>query len=154
MYSYSMTQPEVEKYDNTKYRVPFCIEQVEVGEGEDATQQYRARALFCAKSPSLTDVRALIVGVLNQDVGAYIHNHYDSGTQQTFQAMLSIEGFPVATKTEIKTIFPWVQSCLRYYYTKKTEIMASNTPELIFWEFGQFDATKPGVSLGSIIGVL
>ena len=151
MYSYSMTPPEVEKYDNTKYRVPFCIDQVEVGEGEDATQQYRARELFCAKSPSLTDVRALIAGVLNQDVGAYIHNHYDSGTQQTFQAMLSIEGFPEATKTEIKTIFPWIQSCLGYYYTKKAEVLASDTPELIVWDFSTFDASEPHVSLEALM---
>lgn len=152
MYSYSMNQPEVERYDNTKFRVPFCIEQVKVGEGEDATQQYRARESFFSKNPNLAEKRALIAGALNQDIGAYVYGHYDPGTQQTFQAMLAMDDIPEETKTAIKTVFPWVHSCLGYYYTKKAEILASNTPELIVWDFSQFDATKPEVSLSSIVG--
>jgi len=151
MYSYNMNQPEVEKYDNTKFMVPFCIEQVAIGEGEEAVQQYRARELFTAKSPSLAEKRTLIAGALNQDVGAYIYEHYDPGTQQTFQAMLAMDDTPEETKTAIKTVFPWVQACLKYYYKNKAEILKSNIPELIVWDFSQFDAAKPDVSLGSIV---
>jgi hypothetical protein len=147
-----MEKPEVEKYDDTRFRVPFCIEQVTMGEGEDEIQQYRSRELFPAKYPNLAEMRSLIAKELNQDVGAYVYDHYDPGTQQTFQAMLAIDEIPEETKTAIKTVFPWVQSCLGYYYTKKTEILESNTPELVTWDFSQFNATKPDVSLGSIVG--
>jgi len=151
MYSYSMDQPNIEKYDDQQYRVPFCIEQVTVGEGEEGTQQYRARSLFVLKNPSLAEKQALIARKLNEDIGAYIYGYYDAGTQQTFQAMIAMDDVPEETKTAIKAIFPWIQSCLGYYYTKKAEILASSTPELIMWNFSQFDTTKPDVSLSSIV---
>jgi len=154
MYSYSTEKPSVEKYDAQQYRVPFCIEQVTVGEGADAVQQYRARELFVSKNPSLAEKQALIARKLNEDVGAYIYGYYDPGTQQTFQALIAMDDIPEDTKSAIKTIFPWIQACLGYYYTIKANILSSDTPELVTWDFGQFDATKPDVSLAAVVGGL
>ena len=156
MYSYSTALPTVEKYDKTQYRVPFCIEQITITNNEGEEQQYRARTLFISSSstnnlPILEERRNLITKELNKDVGTYINNHYDPGTQQTFQAMISMDNIPEEIKTSIKTIFPWIQSCLGYYYTKKSVILSSNNPELIIWDFTQFDTTKPDISLGSLV---
>ena len=151
MCSYSIEQPEVEKYDDQRFRVPFCIDQMTVGEGEEAVSQYKSREMFVEKYPSLSDRRALIATALNKDVGAYIYGHYDAGTQQSFQAMIAMDDVPEETKSAIKSIFPWIQDCLGYYYGKKAEVWASSTPELVVWDFSQFDTTKPDVSLSSIV---
>ena len=152
MHSYSIDKPEVEKYDEINYRVPFCVEQVTAGDGEDAVEQYRARSLLCSGHPSLSERRNAIAGALNKDVGAYVYGHYDAGTQQTFQALLAIDTVPDTVKAAIKSIFPWIQGCLGYYYAQKAEILASDTPEMVTWDFSQFDVSKPDVTLSSLLG--
>jgi len=152
MHSYSIDKPEVEKYDEINYRVPFCVEQVTAGDGEDAVEQYRARSLLCSGHPSLSERRNAIAGALNKDVGAYVYGHYDAGTQQTFQALLAMDTVPDTVKAAIKSIFPWIQGCLGYYYAQKAEILASDTPEMVTWDFSQFDVSKPDVTLSSLLG--
>jgi len=152
MHSYSIDKPEVEIYDGNDYRVPFCVEQVTVGNGEEAADQYRARSLLCAGRPSLSERRNAIAEALNKDVGAYVYAHYDAGTQQTFQALLAMDTVPDVVKTAIKSIFPWIQGCLGYYYARKAEILASDTPEMVTWDFSQFDVSKPDVTLSSLLG--
>jgi hypothetical protein len=153
-FSYSNELPTISKYDQTQWMVPYQIEQVTMGEGEEAVQQYRSLKLFYPKSPSLSERQVLIAAQLNQDVGAYIYGHYDAGTQQTLQAMVAMDDVPGEVKTQIKSIFPWIQSCLGYYYTKKMEILASETPELVTWDFSQLDLSKPDVTLPGLMAAL
>ena len=148
---FSVEVPEVTKYDDVNYLIPFCVEEITVGEGSEAVQQYSARTVLYPHAPSLDDRKLSIATELNKDVGEYVYGYYDAGTQQTFQALLSMDAVPEAIKTAIKSIFPWIQSCLGYYYGKKTEILASEQPELIAWDFAQFDAIKPDVSLSAIM---
>jgi len=83
-------------------------------------------------------------------VGAYIYGYYDAGTQQTFQALLQMDDVPAESKTLIKSIFPWIQVCLVYYYAKKAEVIAADIPELVTWDFTQFDTNKPDVTLSGL----
>lgn len=154
MYSYSSEFPTVSKYDQTQWRIPYQIEQVTVGDGEASVQQYRSQHLLHPRKPSLAERQVLIAGKLNENVGAYIYGHYDAGTQQTLQAMVAMDDIPEGVKVEIKSIFPWIQSCLGYYYAKKTAILASDTPELVIWDFSELDSSKPAVTLPGIMAGL
>ena len=48
-------------------------------------------------------------------------------------------------------MYDWIQTIMEYYYTKKAEIIASDEPGLVTWDFSQFDATKPDVSLSNLV---
>jgi len=89
----------------------------------------------------------LIATELNKSLCNYIYGHYDAGTQQTFQAMIVMGVVSAKLQTSIKAVFPWIQSCLEYYYTKKNEIIVSGEPTLVTWDFVQFDVTKPDITL-------
>ena len=152
MYSFSTDKPEIEKYDNDRFRIPFCIETVTTGEGEDETQQFQARTLFASKAPSLDEKRELIATELNQDVSLYICGHYDMGTQNSIQAIYTNPETSETAKTLIDSMFAWIRDeCLTYYYDIKAELFASDEPEMVTWDFSQFDATKPDVSLSSLV---
>jgi hypothetical protein len=104
--------------------------------------------------PTDDDVRTAIAAQLNADVGAYIYGYYDAGTQQTLQALVTMDTVPQAVKDDILTIWPWIQSALAYYYGKKAEILAALDPKAITWNFTDFDATKPAVTLAGIMAEL
>jgi len=122
---------------------------VYIGDGYD--KQGLINNFKITRKKSLYDRKVIIATSLNQVLGSYIYGYYDSGTQQTFQALLQIDTVSIEKKTLIKTIFPWIQLCLTYYYSKKTEVINSNMPELITWDFTQFDAVKPDVTLEDLI---
>jgi hypothetical protein len=84
---------------------------------------------------------------LNQDVSAYICNHYDIGTQNSLQAVYTNPDTTEANKTLIDNMFAWIKSCLAYYYTQKTAIITSDKPSTVTWDFSQFDASDPDISL-------
>jgi hypothetical protein len=104
-----------------------------------------------SKNLELDGKRSVIATTLNQAIGYYINKYYDAGTQQTFQSMLQMDTVPDEVKTLIKTIYPWIQLCLVYYYNKKVEVLTSDIPEIVTWDFVQFDTSKPDVSLGALM---
>lgn len=154
MYSFSDNPPEVRKYADVQWLIPYAVEQVTVGEGEEASLQYRHKTLFSDRPPTDEDVASAIAGRLCQEVNAYINSHYDAGTQQTLQALMVMDTLPQAVKDDILTIWPWIQSALAYYYGKKAEILGAADPKIITWDFSQFDTTKPGVTLNGIMAAL
>lgn len=154
MYSYSSVAPGVSRYDSKNWVIPYGIEEVTVGEEPDAVQQYRHQQLLIGHNPTDDDVRSAIAGQLCSDVNAYINVHYDPGTQQTLQALMIMDTVPQAVKDDILTIWPWIQSALGYYYAKKAEVLGAEDPKLVMWDFAQFDATKPAVTLAGIMTTL
>lgn len=154
MYSYSGTVPGVARYDAKHWLVPYGIEEITVGEGEEAIQQYRCQHLLLDHQPTDDDVRTAIAAQLNAEVGAYVYAHYDAGTQGTLQALMTMDTVPQAVKDDILTIWPWIQSALAYYYEKKAEILSADDPKIITWDFAQFDASKPNVTLAGIMAAL
>ena len=154
MYSYSSVLPGVSRYDDKNWLIPYGIEEVTVGEEPDAVQQYRYQHLLTGHRPSDDDIKAEIAGQLCVDVNAYINTHYDPGTQQTLQALMIMDTVPQGVKDNIVTIWPWIQSALGYYYGKKAEVLGVEDPKLVTWDFSQFDATKPAVTLAGIMTAL
>jgi len=96
-------------------------------------------------------MRDRVLEQINTEVNAYICSHYDMGTQASFQAVYVMDGTPLEVKTALLGVWAWVQSVLGYYYTKKAEIAAAGEPETVTWDFSQFDATDPQVSLQSLV---
>jgi len=88
---------------------------------------------------------------LNQAVSDYICSHYDIGTQNSIQAVYTNPDTTEAIKTQIDTMFAWIKSCLAYYYTQKAAIITSDKPGEVIWDFTQFDASDPHVSLEALM---
>jgi hypothetical protein len=153
-FNYSGVTPDVSRYDAHRWHVPYRIELVSTGEGEDAVEQYRYQTLLMDHHPTDDDIRAAIARRLNAEVGAYIYGQYDAGTQQTLQALVTMDTVPQPVKEDILTIWPWIQSALAYYYTKKAEVMGAADPKAVTWDFTQFYATKPDVTLPGIMAAL
>ena len=89
---------------------------------------------------------------INQDVNTYIYNYYDPGTQDSFNGLQARRSTSDAVKDIIDSVYDWIQIIMTYYYSKKVEIIASDEPGLITWDFSQFDTTKPDVSLSDLVG--
>ncbi len=154
MFSYSDNIPQVSRHTASQWRIPYNIEEVTVGEGEDARQQYQHRYILMGHNPSNDDVRAAIADELCTEVNTYINTYYDPGTQQTLQALMIMDTVPQAVKDDILTIWPWIQGALGYYYSKKAEVLGAEDPKLVTWDFSQFNATKPAVTLAGIMAAL
>lgn len=123
---------------------------VYVGDGYD--EQKLIYNFNITRNQSTESRNILIVTILNKDLNDYIYSHYDTGTQQTFQAIYVNPKTSEITKTNLAGVFDWIlDKCLVYYYTKKTEILAADEPELIVWDFFQFDTTKPNIKLEELV---
>lgn len=98
-----------------------------------------------------TRIMAEVLSKINQEVNAYICLHYDMGTQASMQAIYIMDTTPAEVKTALLTVWAWVTSVLSYYYSKKSEIQTSLDPGAVTWDFSQFDATDPVVSLQTLL---
>jgi hypothetical protein len=151
MYSYSGTVPGVARYDAKNWLVPYGIEEITVGEGEETIQQYRCQHLLLDHQPSDDDVRTAIATQLRKDVGAYIYSHYDAGTQSSLNGLLAKRSTSDAIRDAIDTVVTWIETVLGYYYGKKAAIYAAANPETVVWEFNQFDGSDPNVTLSGFV---
>lgn len=106
----------------------------------------------------LSDVQAARIAKMKREVKAYIYRKYDDGTQSSLNALF-VEGVAsgyanrVAT---IKTVLEWVKTVLTHYYTQKATILAMTTAqdaEAVTWNFTQFDATDPAVTLQQAVAI-
>ncbi len=105
----------------------------------------------------LTDVIADRLMVLKSEVCLYIYGVYDAGTQASMQALWSQDATSAAVKTDIEAVWAWIASIMAYYYQCKSAIGALvdvESVEAYGWDFTQFDATCPDVTLQAIFGVL
>jgi len=141
---YKLTESGVQRLSDMAC-IPFA-------EGNTDWQEYKKwEADGGVPEPIDTKPLSSCLSGLKQDVNTYIVSRYDMGTQASFQAMYSIETTPAEIKTTLLSVWAWVQSVLREYYTKRAEISASKAPHLVTWDFSQFDVTDPRVALDSFI---
>ncbi len=85
---------------------------------------------------------------INQAVNQYIYQYYDAGTQLSFNALYVHSATSEETKTALESVWAWIQSIMVYYYTQKADIEAEIVTT---WDFSQFDATKPDVTLAGLM---
>jgi len=99
-------------------------------------------------SPIITDRTAKI----SRAVNAYINAHYDQGTQASFQALYVLPSTSDEDKLALLPVWDWIAAVMAYYYDRKREIMESDNPLSVTWDFSQFDSEDPGVSLSDFMG--
>ena len=90
---------------------------------------------------------------LNKELGAYIYGIYDAGTQASMQAIWSQDTTPAAVKSDIEAVWAWIALIMTYYYQCKSEIAALTDADVVAaytWDFSQFDASCPAVTLQGI----
>ena len=89
---------------------------------------------------------------LNTDLQTYLYTKYDVGTQISLNAIYSMETTPAPVITGLDSLFAWISGVMEYYYTKKINIRDGEDWESVTWDFSQFDATDPNISLEALMG--
>jgi len=152
----SKTYPAITRSKKEKIvRVPCNIE--ETIREEEAFYQYD-EYLFPDDGHDIGDktyweneVKGRILEEINIAVNQYIIHRYDLGTQLSFQVVYALPITSAEIKTQLESIWSWINSILDYYYTKKAEIIAASDPASVTWDFSTFDATDPQLSLQSLM---
>ncbi len=94
---------------------------------------------------------------LESDMHHYIFvtHDYPQPTQITLQALYSDPDSTADQRAACKQIFDWIKGVvLKYYYSRKAEILKSSDPESVRWDFGAIcDAAAPGITLAQIISL-
>lgn len=104
--------------------------------------------LMVTKKERLYELRTLVT--------EYIGSHYDSGAQNTLNA-LWIEGISKGwtnRKAKVQSVMDWVNTVLAYFYAQKDAILSAGNPEqleTISSDFSQFDAVDPLVTVQSVM---
>jgi len=85
----------------------------------------------------------------------FVTHDYPQPTQITLQALYSDPDSTAAQRAACKQIFDWIKGVvLKYYYSRKAEILKSADPESVRWDFGaKCDAAAPGTTLAQIISL-
>ena len=91
---------------------------------------------------------------INHDVNAYILSHYDIGTQTSFNGLYAKRDTPDALRDLLDPVWTWIESVMTYYYKQKAAILSTHDYSSVKWDFAQFDATKPAVTLAGIMTAL
>lgn len=114
------------------------------------TYQAAYDAAHAPEPLSLEEQQAAKAVQLKTGLNTYISGHFDQGTQASL-TQIYLTSQIQAEKDAIKTVWGWIESVLKYYYTLKNAILATATPEellAVTWDFpGNFDATVPDVQL-------
>jgi len=97
------------------------------------------------------DLRTRKLEQLNAAQTAYIADHYDQGTQASFTALFVLPTTPQAVKDALLPVWTWIQSVTTYYYGKKVAIRNGEDWDSVTWDFTQFDASDPHVSLEALM---
>ena len=107
------------------------------------------------------DLAAVIAGRLIQLEAAlhsYVDIYYNSGIQSSLMAIYIDPDTPAGILADIKLVWAWIRlSVLKYYYRCKGEIELLSDPAAVAayeWDFTQFDANVPPVTLRAIEAAL
>jgi len=103
----------------------------------------------------LPEAREARIGELRAACKAYIFGVYDEGSQASLLALWSqalAKGY-TDRAAYIEKALGWIDSILAYYYTTKDEILASDAPPKVTWDFAQFDASIPDTTLRDARGM-
>jgi hypothetical protein len=111
------------------------------------------------KSPQIVErdleqVKQEKLQILNQAVNAYINSHFDTGTQASFTTLYVLSTTSDDVKTQLESVWSWIQAVMIEYYIKKAALQATETLEEVdafVWDFEQFDSTVPEVHLEEVI---
>ena len=104
----------------------------------------------------LETVKQSMLDRINRDVNEYISSYYDAGTQQSFTGLYSKRDTPDALRDYIDPVWAWITGIMTYYYARKSAILAADNVldcREIDWDFEAFTASKPDVSLQSILAM-
>lgn len=101
---------------------------------------------------------------MNAAVVSKIGSKYDDGTKIMFQAIALVSVIEALIAAEIlppdfmenlpmSRVLVWAKSVMEYYYGKVNEVSTGQTSDWAFvtYDFDQFDATDPGVSLPGLL---
>jgi hypothetical protein len=91
---------------------------------------------------------------INSEVNTYINSHYDQGTQSSFNGIYAKRDTSDTVKDDLDLVWGWIASVMGYYYGKKNDILTLEAFDEVTWDFSQFDATKPDVTLAGIMAEL
>ena len=120
---------------------------------DDLTDDERAiiDAAVAAYDP-LPIAKAALTARLHDMCEEYIYAHYDNARQASLNALLT-EALMMSYPNRMMYIgqaLAWIKACIAYYYTISDQIDAAASVEVvngITWDFSQFDATDPQITL-------
>ena len=100
------------------------------------------------------DMRTRKLEELNQDLRDYLYGKYDIGTQMSLKETKDRDDTPAEIKASLDGLYLWILSVMGYYYTKKAAIRdaVDDSWQTETWDFSQFDATDPKISLEALMG--
>ena len=105
---------------------------------------------FIAPPGPVPPTKEELLQQINQAVNQYIFQYYDAGTQISFNSIYVHPATEQEAKTALESVWAWISSIMQYYYTQKAQIESSVITSAT-WDFTQFDATKPPVTLASLM---
>lgn len=107
-----------------------------------------------AIEPSIPTVLRMLEGDLHKYIEE-IHN-YSIPNQATLQALATDPAVPEDIRYQCRSVSRWIQdTVLPYYYKVKADILGSDKPGQVVWNFtNACDLTAPGVILSSVISRL
>lgn len=96
--------------------------------------------------------RAARLAALRFACRAYIFTQYDDGTQASLNALFTeaVASGYANRVAKIRLALDWIKGCLDHYYSVKDAIGKAADPAAVSWDFLQFDATIPEVSLRDV----
>jgi hypothetical protein len=126
----------------------------------DASQQATIDAVVAAHDPEgLTTNQHKMYRTISLEVQTYLFAHYDANTQKSLTAMYDRAENTGKTNraAHVGPALDWVlETVLSYFYGKKDAIYATTTQaelDAIAWDFDQFDASDPGVTIQSGLNI-
>jgi hypothetical protein len=100
-----------------------------------------------------TVFRENLLGALKSECYAYIVSRYDIGVQMSMAGKLADSRTPTPARASVEQVIDWVDSVMEYYYTTKLTIIEITDQAVLAsftWDYYQFDATDPLISMESI----
>lgn len=106
------------------------------------------------KIESSEEIKNKIYKTLEYEMKNYLFviKGYTESTQTSLQIISTNTKFPKKTRDNAKRILEWIiQDVLNYYYTKKEEIMNSDNPIDVKWDFNECEKNAPQFSLKNLL---
>jgi hypothetical protein len=123
--------------------------------GDDSVTEMDQSEKDVVDAAALPGNRIAKIVQMKKDVTAYIGSHYDPAQQVTVLSLWT-EGLTKNWPNRIalvQSIMDWVNSVLTYFYGKVADMSGAATQsalDAITYDFGQFSASDPHVSLGQL----
>ena len=139
---------------------PDCIELTDAHYAELQAKEANGIAGYIVDENGFVDVielgldKTILFKQMEKDVQKYLYSKYDNGTQMTLQAMYSDPDSTEELKASIKTIWGWIKTVLQYYFTKRAYLDSCEDLTGFSYDFQQFDASKPDITLEGLMNAI